>query len=130
MQARRAVSVWLERGNAALEFAIVLPLLLLFMGGIFDFGLVFTAQTQLNHAAGEGAEYCARHPGDTGGTRQRVIADLGSRLAVDQSETLCAALGRGDVVTVKAAGTYSSITGQVIGSGGMKLAATGSAVVR
>ena len=119
-----------ESGSAALEFAIVLPLLLLFMGGIFDFGLAFAAQSQLNHAAGQGAEYCARHPGDTAGTRRRVTADLSTRVVVDESGTSCAAVGRGAVVTVKAAGTYSSITGQVIGSGGLKLGATGSAVAR
>lgn len=44
-----------QRGAAALEFAIVLPVLLLLLVGIVDFGLVFGAQSQVANAAREGA---------------------------------------------------------------------------
>ncbi len=45
----------LQRGAAALEFAIVLPVLVLLLLGIVDFGVVMGAQTQISNAAREGA---------------------------------------------------------------------------
>ncbi len=43
-----------ERGAAALEFAIVLPVLILMLVGIVDFGMVMGAQSQVANAAREG----------------------------------------------------------------------------
>lgn len=43
-----------ERGAAAVEFALVLPILLLFLGGIIDFGRAFFTQVVLTNAAREG----------------------------------------------------------------------------
>lgn len=44
-----------DRGAAALEFALVVPILLLLVMGIIEFGFVFQAQLALTHAAREGA---------------------------------------------------------------------------
>lgn len=44
-----------ERGAVAVEMAIVLPLLLLFLGGIIDFGRAYFTQIVLANAAREGA---------------------------------------------------------------------------
>jgi Flp pilus assembly protein TadG len=44
-----------ERGAAALEMAIVLPLLILILGGIIDYGRAFFTQIVLANAAREGA---------------------------------------------------------------------------
>jgi Flp pilus assembly protein TadG len=44
-----------ERGAAAVEMAIVLPLLLLIVGGIVDFGRFFYTQNIVVNAAREGA---------------------------------------------------------------------------
>jgi Flp pilus assembly protein TadG len=44
-----------QRGAAALEFAIVLPVLILLLVGIVDFGMVMGAQSQVANAAREGA---------------------------------------------------------------------------
>ena len=43
-----------ERGAAAIEMAIVLPLLLLTLGGIIDLGRAFFTQVVLTNAAREG----------------------------------------------------------------------------
>lgn len=43
-----------ERGAAAVEMAIVLPVLILLIGGIIDFGRAFMSQVILTNAAREG----------------------------------------------------------------------------
>jgi Flp pilus assembly protein TadG len=44
-----------ERGAAAVEMALVLPVLLLLIGGIVDFGRAYFTQIMLTNAAREGA---------------------------------------------------------------------------
>jgi Flp pilus assembly protein TadG len=44
-----------ERGNAVIELALTLPLLLLVVLGIFDFGLMFQRYEVVTNAAREGA---------------------------------------------------------------------------
>jgi len=46
---------WNERGSAVIEFALTLPLLLLIVMGIFDFGLMFQRYEVVTNAAREGA---------------------------------------------------------------------------
>lgn len=55
MRRRRSRSGPRERGAAAVEFAILLPLLLLIVFGIIDFGRMLNAQITLTQAAREGA---------------------------------------------------------------------------
>lgn len=43
-----------EKGQALLEFAIILPLLLLLLFGIMEFGRVFSAGLIMKHSAREG----------------------------------------------------------------------------
>jgi Flp pilus assembly protein TadG len=44
-----------DSGVAAVELALTLPILVLFLGGMLDFGLAFHNQISLTHAAREGA---------------------------------------------------------------------------
>jgi Flp pilus assembly protein TadG len=46
-----------ERGAAAVEFALVLPLLVILLLGIIDFGLYYYNDLQLTHAARDAARY-------------------------------------------------------------------------
>ena len=48
-----------ERGAELIEFALVMPLLLLIMFGIFDFGFLFQRYEVLTNAAREGARLAA-----------------------------------------------------------------------
>jgi Flp pilus assembly protein TadG len=56
--ARRG-SVGADRGAAAVEFALLLPLLLLIVFGLIDFGRAINAQITLTQAAREGARALA-----------------------------------------------------------------------
>jgi Flp pilus assembly protein TadG len=44
-----------ERGAAAVEMALILPLLILLVGGIVDLGRLFWVEVQITNAAREGA---------------------------------------------------------------------------
>ncbi|MGO4247408.1 TadE/TadG family type IV pilus assembly protein [Paenarthrobacter sp. RAF54_2] len=55
-----------ERGAVAVEMAILLPLLLLILIGIMEFGRVLNVQVSLTEAAREGARYAAVHYQDGG----------------------------------------------------------------
>ena len=50
-----------EKGQALVEFALVLPVLLVILCGIIDFGWLYYNQITLNNAAREGARYAVIH---------------------------------------------------------------------
>ncbi len=45
------------QGLAAVEFALILPVLIVAVWGIFQIGLLFEANSGMQHALGEGARY-------------------------------------------------------------------------
>lgn len=51
-----------RKGQALVEFALVLPLLLLIVFGVLDLGRAFYVSVVLANAAREGARYASRHP--------------------------------------------------------------------
>ncbi len=56
-----------EQGVAAIEMAVALPVLVLFLWGIFQIGIAFQASAGMQHALGEGARYatiCLRPTSD------------------------------------------------------------------
>lgn len=69
-----------ERGAAAVEFAIVLPLLLTLLLGIVEFSRAFNAQVTLTSAAREGVRVMAitNKPADAKTAAQKAAASLGS----------------------------------------------------
>jgi Flp pilus assembly protein TadG len=48
-----------DRGAAAVEFALILPLLVMLIVGMIQFGFVFNAYITVTHAAREGARMAA-----------------------------------------------------------------------
>lgn len=60
---RRLARARLLRGQSLVEFALVLPILLLLIGGAVDLGRLFYAQIAISNAAKEGAFFGATSPG-------------------------------------------------------------------
>jgi len=57
MPLHRTYKCELDRGAAAVEFALVLPILLLLVLGISQFGITFSQWLEMEHAAREGARW-------------------------------------------------------------------------
>ncbi len=73
-----------DRGVAAVEMAMVLPLLVLLAFGVAEFGWAFAQKMDLNAAAREGARIAAITPGPTD----------------DVKDKLCSTLDVGEIATV------------------------------
>ncbi len=58
-----------ESGQELIEFALVVPLLMLILFGVLDLGRAFYASITIANAAREGARYAMFYPGDTVGIR-------------------------------------------------------------
>ncbi len=64
-----------QRGQNAVEFALLLPVLMFILFGILDLGRLFFAAITIANAAREGARYGIEHPTDVGGIQARVEAE-------------------------------------------------------
>ena len=54
-----------DRGATVIELAFALPLFLMMVWAIFQFGLMFRAMSGMQHALGEGARYATLYPKPT-----------------------------------------------------------------
>lgn len=65
MRTRTSTTARDERGASAVEFALVMPVLLLIIGAIFNFGLAFSQKLALDNAVRETARSAAVNTGKT-----------------------------------------------------------------
>jgi Flp pilus assembly protein TadG len=70
-----------QRGAAAIEFAIALPVLLVMIYGIFQVGLVFQANAGMQHALGEGARYATLCVPTSSGCNQPSDSSIVTRMS-------------------------------------------------
>lgn len=110
-----------QDGQAIVEFALVLPVLLLLVVGMLEFGRAIHYWIDSTHLANEGARYAAvnRNPGP-GGSLAQTLADKGStselrdgsasvtplQVCIDYPNGTSAV---GDPVRVRASTTYTFI---------------------
>jgi Flp pilus assembly protein TadG len=81
-----------ERGQEALEFALIFPILFLILMGIFDMGRVTYFASMLHNIAREGARYGSVFPDDTAGIEAAIdnlavgvdLDDLAVEIVVDE----------------------------------------------
>ena len=97
-----------ENGQSMVEFAIILPVLLLIVFGVIDFGWLFYNQSALNNSAREGARYAVVNTAiEVGHTAAERDADIRAKvLAVSPSSITT------DMVTTI---TYSDTNNNLLG---------------
>jgi Flp pilus assembly protein TadG len=126
---RLASSLLGERGAAAVEFALVVPLLLMLLVGIVEFSKAFNAQATLSAAAREAARTMtlANDVTQARTAAQTAAGALGlSSTAVSITPATCAADGS---TTVKVTITYhQTFVAGLLGTTGVDL--TGTAAMR
>jgi Flp pilus assembly protein TadG len=98
-----------ERGQAVVEFALIVPLLVLLTMGMVDFGRVFYSYEALANAAREGARYCALNPGNASGTQSRVNGEVNGTVA-SVTASGCTNQPRGQPVTVTVTAPFAPVT--------------------
>jgi Flp pilus assembly protein TadG len=112
-----------ENGQTMVEFALVLPVLVVVLFGIIQFGTAFNNYVSLTDAARAGARVAAvsRQASDPVGTTvAKVKASAGDLDATQLGVTVTSDWLRGDDVTVKATYPYSiSLLGVVVASGNL-----------
>jgi Flp pilus assembly protein TadG len=97
-----------DSGAAAVEFALLLPVLLLVTFGIIDFGRALNAQVTITQAAREGARLAALSQPDVVSRTQAAATGLS---AVTVAVTACpAGAGQASSATVKVSYLFSFIT--------------------
>jgi len=99
-----------ERGAVAVEFALLLPILLLILFGIIDFGRAFNAQITLTQAAREGVRAYAitGNPSDGNARTQQAVQGTSLQGAgVGTSTTACTT---GSPTTLTATTQFSYVT--------------------
>lgn len=115
-----------DRGAAAVEFALVAPILLLLVFGLIDFGRMLNAKISITEAAREGARAAAIERTSTSIDSRVALATsgIGGGGAAVESYTLCKAnpaVGDDGKVTVKYKFQYITPVGAIaglFGSGG------------
>jgi Flp pilus assembly protein TadG len=65
-----------ERGAVAVEFAMVIPLLLLLLLGVIDFGRAMYVKNSLVYAASQGARVAAIHSSNWSAVANQAVTDL------------------------------------------------------
>lgn len=100
-----------ERGQALVEFAIVLPVLLLIVTGIIEFGLILNSYLSIQHATREGAR--SGSVGDTDTQIQNIVLSNLSHLDITKlTLTVVPAYSlrsRGESITVNVTYDYQTI---------------------
>jgi Flp pilus assembly protein TadG len=110
-----------ERGQTMTEFALVLPLLVLLLFGVIQFGIAFNNYITLTDAVRSGARKgtVARHMPDPVGAVEQQVRAAGTDLDPDDLDiTVTSTWEQGSDVTVSASYPYSiSLLGLVVKSG-------------
>ena len=99
MNSRAPSRLRTQRGNALVEFALVLPLLLLIFAGIVDFGFLFQRYEVITNAAREGARIGVLPGYEAADVQERVLDYVQAGLSMS-AEDAATAVGTPDVQLV------------------------------
>ncbi len=97
-----------EKGQSTVEFALLLPIILLLLSGIINFGWIFGNQLLANNASREAARYTAIHYYDSSTDDDQALA---AEIVTARAPTLVL-----PTVTVVKSASGDSITVNIISS--------------
>ena len=109
MSRRMAWNARRDRGAAAVEFALLLPVLLLLVFGLIDFGRALNAQITLTQVAREGARLAALGQSNVVSRTQAAATGL-SPVTVNPGTACPANAGTGVNAVVQVSYTYYLVT--------------------
>jgi hypothetical protein len=128
-----------EAGQSLVEFAIILPLLLMIVLGAVDLGMGFKTYIALTNASREGARWISIYPSDQAGAEDRVaeeaerigllngiLVDDGYGVSFSPDKSSYAA---GEKVTVSVDYDYEMMFGSIIGLPEIPFTASSTMVV-
>jgi len=105
-----------ESGANLVEAAILIPLLLLFLVGVADFGRAYHTYITMINAAREGARLAVDHPGDSSAIQNAVLREAqDSNIDLSTATISIANGGAGNPVRVTVQLTYNTLLGNIIG---------------
>jgi Flp pilus assembly protein TadG len=117
-----------ERGQAMTEFAIVLPILIVLLFGIVQFGILFNNYVTLTDAVRAGARAAAvsrQAPNPAGIATAAVQSSAGGLNQANLGVNINSSWAPGATVTVTATYPYSiSLLGWVVSSGNLSTSST------
>ena len=116
-----------ESGQGMVEFALALPVLLVVLIGVLQFGLMYHAQNVMTTAAQEGARLAAQQGSDLASGQARAQDVLLAGLGKTGASFDVTATDTGKTVVVAASGNYPLIFPWV---GSRKVALTATATIR
>lgn len=131
---------FVQTGQNLVEFAIVAPVLFLFIFGIMESGWAFYVYSELTNAAREGARYaavhgelCAQNPPCQMATTSTVRDHVVQRLSIPDAErvtvTLQGSLAPGEQVTVELSYPFRPLVGFAFPAGSITLRASSTMIV-
>ena len=115
-----------ERGAAAVEFALVLPMLLVILLGIIEFGRAYNTQISLTHAARETARHMAIDKDWSAAAAKGVASASSVDLQASNFSTSTNTCSKGTDVHITVNYDLKTITGV----GGGKMSLSGKAAMR
>ncbi|MCL4378161.1 MAG: pilus assembly protein [Actinobacteria bacterium] len=112
-----------QKGAAAVEFALILPILVTIVFGIFEFGIAFNNWISLTHAAREGARLAA-----VGQYTDQKVRDSAPSVQIQTINVTGLGGKIGDEITVQVIGSVLNINIPLVGNWPVQL--TSTAVMR
>lgn len=101
-----------RQGNAAVEFALIAPVLMVLIASLWDYGNLVNTSTKLRNAARAGVQYAMTHASDTSGIQDTVLGALNAAPGdvTIQTAQACECSGAGaDCSTACADGTPKEV---------------------
>ncbi len=112
-----------ENGQSIVEFALMLPLLVMVLMGLLDFGRAYFVVVMLNDAVAEGAVYAGAAPQDINGIKLRVVeaaADELVHIELTNVAVSSSSITAGASITVSVSHEFTFLTpliGDMFGDG-------------